>query len=245
MSKLIIANWKMNGSIEQIERDLSIYAKSIYTNNSSVVLALPNVYLYIASQIKNKLGAKFSLAAQDVSEFTNYGAYTGEVSATMLKGLGTKYLIIGHSERRASLNETDDSLINKIDNTLNEKITPIFCIGESKGSRENIKYIDFLQNQLAILLKVNSSFDKLVIAYEPIWAIGTGVLPTSEQISEVLKLIKAFVQNYLPHAKIMALYGGSVSGINASEILNLPEVDGVLVGGASLKPDDFISICTY
>ncbi len=245
MSKLIIANWKMNGSVEQIERDVSIYAKCIYTNNPSVILALPNIYLYIASQIKNKLGAKFSLAAQDVSEFINYGAYTGEISATMLKELGTKYLIIGHSERRAYLNETEDSLVNKIDNALNEKITPVFCIGESKSIRENGKYINFLDNQLRILLQVKSSFDKLVIAYEPIWAIGTGVVPNGEQICEVLKLIKAFVQNYLPHAKITALYGGSVSGVNAYEILNLPEVDGVLVGGASLKPDDFISICTY
>ncbi len=245
MSKLIIANWKMNGSIEQIEHDLSIYAKSVYTNNPSVVLAIPNIYLYLAAQIQNKLGAKFSLAAQDVSKFRNYGAYTGEISASMLKELGAKYFIIGHSERRTYLNETEDSLVHKIDNTLNEEIIPVFCIGESKSIRESVEYRDFLENQLKTLLKVKSSFDKLVIAYEPIWAIGTGIVPTSEQISEVLKLIKAFVQNYLPHAKITALYGGSVSGGNASEILNLPEVDGVLVGGASLKPGDFVSICTY
>ena len=100
-------------------------------------------------------------------------------------------------------------------------------------------------NQLGLLLKLNTSFDTLVIAYEPIWAIGTGVLPTSEQMIEVLKLIKGFVQKNFPRAKIALLYGGSVSGQNASEILNLPGVDGVLVGGASLKSNDFISICTY
>ncbi len=245
MSKLIVSNWKMNGSVAQIEHDLSIYASLFHTNNPSVVLALPDIYLYLASQIKNKLGAKFSLAAQDISKFASYGAYTGEINATMLKEFGIRYSIIGHSERRTYLNESEDCLISKIDNILNEKITPVFCIGESQSIRENMKYIDFIENQLRILLKVKSSFESLVIAYEPIWAIGTGVVPTSEQISEVLKLIKAFVQNYLPHAKITLLYGGSVSGVNAFEILNLPEVDGVLVGGASLKPDDFISICTY
>lgn len=245
MSKLIVANWKMNGNIEQIENDLSIYAYQVNTNNPSVVFALPNIYLYLATQTKKKLGAKFSLAAQDVSQFEGFGAFTGEVSAKMLKEFGTKYTVIGHSERRTYLTESEDSLINKIENTLNEKIIPIFCIGEPKNIRDTSKYFGFLASQLRVLLKVKTPFDTLVIAYEPIWAIGTGVLPTNEQIAEVLKLIKAFVQKYLPHAKITLLYGGSVSGINACEILNLPDVDGILVGGASLKSDDFISICTY
>ena len=245
MSKLIVANWKMNGSTKQIENDLAIYASEIKTNNPSVVLALPNIYLHLASKIKNNLGAKFSIATQDVSQFEGCGAFTGEVSTQMLKEFGIQYSIIGHSERRTYLNESEDLLIKKTQNALTQKIIPIFCIGEPKNVRDTSTYLDFLVNQLGLLLKLNTSFDTLVIAYEPIWAIGTGVLPTSEQIIEVLKLIKGFVQKNFPRAKIALLYGGSVSGQNASEILNLPGVDGVLVGGASLKSNDFISICTY
>jgi triosephosphate isomerase len=245
MSKLIIANWKMNGNIQQIENDLSVYAQTYPVNNTQVVLALPSIYLYQASKIKTTLKAKFSLAAQDVSRFAQYGAVTGEVNALMLKELLVQYIIIGHSERRTLLGDSQSTLINKIENTIEAQMIPVFCIGEDKTIRDGGKYLDFLCEELSLLLQVKVPLIELVIAYEPIWAIGTGVLPTMFQISEVLKLIKAFVQNYLSHAKITLLYGGSVSGKNANEILNLPEVGGVLVGGASLKTDEFISICTY
>lgn len=245
MSKLIVANWKMNGSISQIKNDLLAYSNSVLTNAENVVLAVPSVYLYLASEIKMKSGANYKLAAQDVSIFQHNGAYTGEINASMLKELGVEYIIVGHSERRTLLNERDNLLLSKLENVLSSGLIPIFCIGEEKITRDNGDYHEFLTNQLKVLEKLKNPLKELVIAYEPIWSIGTGVVPTLEQISEVLKLIHAFVQNYLTHAKITLLYGGSVSGKNSKEILGHGDVDGVLVGGASLKVDDFSKICAY
>ena len=141
MSKLIVANWKMNGSLKQISEDLLCYTANNITNTSSVVFALPNIYLSEAVAIKNKLSGKYVLASQDISQFGAKGAYTGEISAPMLKEFGIQYAIIGHSERRINLNESNDVLINKINNAIIEKITPIFCIGEPKNIRDaNLGY---------------------------------------------------------------------------------------------------------
>ncbi len=247
MAKLIVANWKMNGSFTKIEEDLRTYLHNHNTNVKNVVFALPNVYLGLIKCLK--IDASFKLGSQDISKFDNVGAYTGEVSGAMLKDLGVDYAIIGHSERRMYFNENEDILIKKINNAINNNITPIYCIGESISVRKNKNYKDFLLNQLEVLTKTNIAVTKaeikLVIAYEPIWAIGSGLVPSTEEIVEVINFINAFVQNYLPHAKITALYGGSVSKINAKEILDLPQVDGVLVGGASLLIPDFTSICSY
>ncbi|HMT02574.1 MAG TPA: triose-phosphate isomerase [Burkholderiales bacterium] len=246
MAKLIVANWKMNGSFTKIEEDLRTYLQNTTTNANNVVFALPNVYLGLVKCLE--IDAGFKLCSQDISKFDNVGAYTGEVSGAMLKDLGIDYAIVGHSERRIYFNEDEDILIKKVNNAINNKITPIYCIGESISVRKSKNYKDFLLNQLELLTKTNviaKEEIKLVIAYEPIWAIGSGVVPSTEEIVEVINFINAFVQKYLPHAKITALYGGSVSKINAKEILNLPQVDGVLVGGASLLIPDFTSICSY
>lgn len=245
MSKLIVANWKMNGNINKIKADLITYAKTLSTNQSTVVLAIPTLYLYEASQICKEFNVKFKLACQDISQFSNFGAYTGEISATMMKETNVSYVIVGHSERRAYLNESGSTLLGKIENALLNEITPIFCIGEDITTRNKGGYAEFLIQQLELLTQIKTPFSSLVIAYEPIWAIGTGVIPTLEQISEISKLIHAFVQNYLPHAKITALYGGSVSSKNAQAILDILDVGGVLVGGASLVVDDFSKICLY
>lgn len=247
MTKLIVANWKMNGSYIKIQEDFKIYMQNPSTNASNIVFALPSLYLSLIKDLKST--ANFQLASQDISEFGKFGAYTGEISGAMLKDVGVTYAIIGHSERRAYFNESNDILIKKIDNAVNNKIIPIYCIGEEKTVRESKKYQNFLFKQLEVLtkisaLKANEKIE-LVIAYEPIWAIGTGVVPTMMEIIEIIDFINAFVQKYLPHAKITALYGGSVSSKNATEILDLPQVDGVLVGGASLLIPEFISICSY
>ncbi|MDQ5921531.1 MAG: triosephosphate isomerase [Pseudomonadota bacterium] len=245
MSKLIVANWKMNGSVNQVKADLAAYSASQSTNQPGVVLALPQVYLPLASQLLTQLNAQFKLASQNVSQFNKCGAYTGEVSADMLKEFAVDYIIIGHSERRQIFNESGSVLLNKIEAALLCGMTPIFCIGEDKSLRDQHNYTDFLVQQLELLLQIKLPLTNLVIAYEPIWAIGTGVIPSMEQIDEIMQLIHVFAQNYLPHVKVSVLYGGSVNGKNAQDILSISTVDGVLVGGASLKVDDFSKICAY
>ncbi len=245
MSKLIVANWKMNGSLDKITGDLSFYSNNSSTNNSSVILAIPSIYLGQAQQLLEKYKANFSLASQNISQFASPGAYTGEISGAMLKEFDVKYTLIGHSERRMYFNESGSILQNKIENALSNQIMPIFCIGEDRNIRNKGSYKDFIVQQLELLLQVKADIIELVIAYEPIWSIGTGMVPTSNEISEIINLIHAFVQSYLPHAKITALYGGSVSGNNARDILNLERIGGVLVGGASLKTEEFVNICAY
>lgn len=239
--KLIVANWKMNGTSKKIANDLGVYRANEITNTANVVIALPSPYLYLALGID----AKFKLASQDVSQFANCGAYTGEISSKMLVDFGVKYSIVGHSERRSNFGETDTVLIKKLENVIQAGIIPIFCIGEEQQVRDDGKYIEFLLKQLELLLQLKVDINELIIAYEPIWAVGTGKVPEVSQISEIANLIHSFVQKTLPRAKIPVLYGGSVSAKNIAEILQLNDIAGVLVGGASLNFDEFTAICTY
>jgi len=244
MNKLIIANWKMNGSLAKITQDLSAYTTNPISNQANVAVALPMLYIPTAAQIIAANQSKLSLACQDVSKFANHGAYTGEISGEMLKEFKVRYAIIGHSERRMFLHENNHTLIKKMDEAITSGLIPVFCIGEEKSVRTSGKYIEFLTTQLELLHQVEEPITQLVIAYEPIWSIGTHVLPSPQEIMEIMQLIHTFVQNYLPHAKITALYGGSVGANNAKEILSLQGVAGVLVGGASLNVDDFTAICS-
>lgn len=247
MRKLIIANWKMNGSCTKLNDDLAYYVNNQYSNKANIILALPNIYLGMAHDILNGYSkdnnVSFKLASQDISQFSGHGAYTGEISGIMLQDVGVSYAIIGHSERRNILQEGSGLLLAKLENALNSGVAPIFCVGEAQSVRANNQYHDFLIDQLRLLLKIKHPFNNLIIAYEPIWSIGTGVVPEDNQIQEIMELIAAFMQKNLPHVKITTLYGGSVSGKNADTILNLNTVGGVLVGGASLNVDDFIKIC--
>lgn len=240
MSKLIVANWKMNGSLSKVKSDLESYNSNPVTNNANVVLTLPMPYLSIASSIVDKQ----KLAAQDLSRFDGYGAYTGEVSASMLKDLNMAYALVGHSERRNILDESDDLLIKKVENLINHQITPIFCIGESLKVRQENEYFKFISNQLSFLVPALDKLSNLVIAYEPIWSIGTGVIPTNQQIAQMMDYIHSFMQKCANHVKMATLYGGSVTSDNAKSILSTSLVDGVLVGGASLKVNEFMAICS-
>jgi triosephosphate isomerase len=239
--KLIVANWKMNGTTEKIANDLSAYSSSEITNMANVIIALPAPYLYQALKIK----PKFKIASQDVSRFTDYGAYTGEISSKMLLDFKVEYTIVGHSERRSNFGESGTVLAKKLGNVINVGITPIFCIGEEQSVRDSGKYNEFLLNQLELLTQLNTDIKELIIAYEPIWAVGTGVVPTGLQIGEIVNLIHSFVQKTLPRAKISVLYGGSVTAKNIAEILQIADIAGVLVGGASLKVDEFTAICVH
>ncbi len=237
--KLIVANWKMNGICENIANDLKAYTADKITNSANVVIALPILYLHQALL----LNANFKIASQDVSQFAGFGAYTGEISSQMLLDFNTRYTIVGHSERRQNLHETNQVLAKKLENLINSQIIPIFCIGEEQSVRDNGTYNGFLLSQLELLSGLNVEIQELVVAYEPIWAIGTGRVPTVDQIVEIAGLINSFVQKTLPRAKIRVLYGGSVTAKNIAEILQITDIAGVLVGGASLKVDEFTAIC--
>jgi triosephosphate isomerase len=243
--KLIVANWKMNGNLEKVVHDITCYTNNPSTNNHNVVFALPFLYLISAKHLLLNVNAKCKLASQDISTFNNYGAYTGEISGSMLQEIGISYSIIGHSERRLLYAESQEVLLKKLENAVASNITPIYCIGETLDIRNTKRYCEFLKQELDILFKLQNPFHSIIIAYEPIWAIGTGVTPNIQEISEITDLIYAFMQNYSPHAKITALYGGSVSDSNIKEILDIPQIGGVLVGGASLNTKSFIQICNY
>jgi len=239
--KLIVANWKMNGTSEKIANDLSAYGSSEITNRANVLIAVPAPYLYQAL----KISPKFKIASQDVSRFADYGAYTGEISSKMLLDFKVEYAIIGHSERRSNLNESGMVLVKKLENVINSGIIPIFCIGEEQSVRDGGKYIEFLLSQLELLTQPNLNIKELVIAYEPIWAVGTGIVPAVDEIAEIVNLIHSFVQKTLPRAKISVLYGGSVTAKNIAQTLQIADIAGVLVGGASLKVDEFTAICAH
>lgn len=242
--KLIVANWKMNGSARKIVSDLQNYVSDIATNSENIVLALPATYLALAkAELKKYSTSKINLAAQDVSKFLCSGAYTGEISAEMLKDVGAHYVIVGHSERRMFFHETNHALAKKLDMVIANGMIPIFCIGEDKSARERHKHFEVLTEQLQLLHLIEEPVKELIIAYEPTWCIGTGDVPTTFEIGEVMDLVYGFVQNYLPHAKITTLYGGSVTSSNIKNLLSIDNNEGVLVGGASLDVDEFKKIC--
>lgn len=243
MKKLIVANWKMNGNIHKLACDLNEYINNPKTNADNIVLGLPNTLLATAyTQLQTH---NIKLAAQNISHFGACGAYTGEVNAAMLKDVGAQYVIIGHSERREYFAETDTTLQTKLQNAITDGLIPIFCVGESEEKRDSGNYSNFVTKQLNILSNLDVEINEIVIAYEPIWAIGTGRVPTLEQIQEMGTLIHAFAHENLRCGKITVLYGGSVSPNNVKDILSLSEINGVLVGGASLKVSDFKAVCAH
>lgn len=211
----------------------------------TVVLCTPAIHLsQVAAIVKNS--PKVFLAAQNISEHES-GAYTGDISADMIKSVGATFVILGHSERREYHHETNAQLGARVKLALAKGLTPIFCCGESLQTREAGNHVDFVNNQLKESLFDLSAEDmsKVVIAYEPIWAIGTGVTASSDQAQEMHKSIRASLASNFGNdvaAGISILYGGSMKPDNAKELLAQPDVDGGLIGGASLKSRDFIQI---
>lgn len=241
-SKMIIANWKMNGSLLKLEEDLNYYFKEL-SSNLNLVFAMPHVFLHQTSLMLYNANSGFSLATQDLSRFNGYGSYTGEVSNNLLQEFKVKYALIGHSERREFFNENNEVLSSKLANCISHNITPVLCIGESREIREKGSYLDFLSEQLKVLIHLNTHFNEIIIAYEPIWAIGTGLIPETQEIEEVGAFIHNFMQGNFTHVKISTLYGGSVTERNIDSILTIPTINGVLVGGASLDRNKFKIIC--
>ncbi|MDR2814035.1 MAG: triose-phosphate isomerase [Prevotellaceae bacterium] len=242
--KIVAGNWKMNTTFDEGEALVKaiIAKKGEVKSDVTLVVAPPFTHLTCLAEALEKAG--IGLSAQNCAEYES-GAYTGEVSAKMLASVDVKYCILGHSERREYYGETNATLTRKIDLALKHKLTPIFCVGEKLDEREANRHFDVVRAQLEVLTRLSAEdFAKVVVAYEPVWAIGTGKTATSAQAQE----IHAFIRKTLA-AKFGAaaeqtpiLYGGSCKPSNAAEIFAQPDVDGGLIGGASLAADDFIAI---
>lgn len=230
--KVIAGNWKMNGSRASLQ-DMVKSLQNVETENE-IILCVPYTMLGID-------GGRVSLGAQDVSTH-DHGAYTGEVSAQMIADTGAKYVIVGHSERRQYHNETNDIVRQKVQAALSAGLTPIVCVGETMEEKQAGKTMEIIES--GVRESIPNDIDKdIIVAYEPRWAIGAGLTPTTEEIAEAHKLIADTLSD-MGLSGTPVLYGASVKGSNAESIMTIPNVDGVLVGGASLKPDDFIPIIT-
>lgn len=245
--KIIAGNWKMNKTIYQsIEfiQDLKTYE---FNENKRVIICPPYTSLYTLSvQVE---GSCIKLGAQNMHH-EEQGAYTGEISSLMLLGSNVEYAIVGHSERRQYFNETDEIINKKVLSALKHGLKPILCIGETLDQREQGKTADILKAQILSNLKdvPEEEILRIVIAYEPIWAIGTGKTATPEQADEGCKVVRDTIKNIYNNEiadNIYILYGGSVNVKNAKELFVMPNIDGGLVGGASLKASDFAKIINY
>lgn len=246
---LIAGNWKMNNDVEQslkLVEDLKSLLDE-FDNNVTVLICPTFTSLYTVKEaIKN---SNIKIGAQNM-HFEDKGAYTGEISPIMLKNLGIEYVIIGHSERRQYFNETDETVNKKLKSALKYDIIPILCVGETLSEREANIEKETVKNQIVKAFEniKPSNAEKITVAYEPIWAIGTGRNATCEQANEMASFIRSCIKEIYDEQlsdKIIIQYGGSVKGTNAKEILSQSDIDGALVGGASLKADEFLKIINY
>ena len=238
---LIVGNWKMNGTLDSIEEILKIDKLSKDYKNE-IALCIPNTLINSAHKIISY--KKLIIGAQDCHQEES-GAYTGEVSANMLKDSGAKIIIIGHSERRQFYNETDEIVNKKATSVIKTGLQTIICVGETEEEKNKGLTNEIVCSQLDKSMPSISNNLNTVIAYEPIWAIGTGRIPSLQEIESVhkeLRLLISDIKGKEVSNKIRILYGGSVKPSNAKDIFSLENVDGALVGGASLKSDDFIGI---
>lgn len=244
--KIIVANWKMNLSYEESLRYIKDI-RSFLVGLKNVKMILCPAFVSLADVKKEIKLKKIELGAQDVF-WMEEGAYTGEVSIKSLKEIGCKYVIIGHSERRQFLNETDAMINRKIQIALSHNITPILCIGENLEQRNDNQTAQILRDQLLENLKVIDfkNSQQILIAYEPIWAIGTGHEASAEQVNEAVIIIKSQLTKLYPNKDIeksfKILYGGSVDENNIGSFLDLDVIDGFLVGGASVNKAEFIKL---
>ena len=248
MKKIIIGNWKLN--LDHLEA-IQLLQKINYTlpknieDQIEIVLSPSFTSIRSLQTVISSDKLKIKLSSQNVSQFAS-GAYTGEVSASQLKKLEIDYAIVGHSERRTLFNEVDSEINIKVNKLIDSDIVPIFCFGESTEERKNGSYLTFIENQINEGLKGlrKDKVKKLIVAYEPIWAIGTGEVASLEDIVEVLDYVKNIISKkpFFNNDIIKFIYGGSVSPDNAKSILNSRIVDGALVGGASLDATKFVDI---
>ncbi len=240
--KLIAGNWKMNGSIEANEALVRAVVTGMGADPGCLAaLCVPAPYLAQLQSLRH--GSTLELGAQDVSAH-GQGAYTGEVSAAMLKEFGVRYAIVGHSERRQYHFETDQLVADKAKAALAHGITPIVCVGETLAQREAGQTEEVVKRQLAAVIHTNGHcISEVVVAYEPVWAIGTGKTASPQQAQQVHAVLRAQLKAATAHSeRVHILYGGSMNAANAASLLAQPDIDGGLIGGASLKAPDFLQI---
>ncbi len=243
---MVAGNWKMNGSCESVKELITGIKEGMGSvNKAEVVVCPPSVFIPRVSGVAE--GSVIKVGSQNVCD-ADSGAFTGEISAEMLKEIGCEYAIVGHSERRALYGETDELVAKRFAAARRNGLKPIFCIGETLEERESGITNDVCSRQIdaVIALEGVESFADAVIAYEPVWAIGTGKTASPEQAQEVHAYIRGKIAalNANVAEGLQILYGGSMNPANAKELIGQPDIDGGLIGGASLKPADFLAICT-
>jgi triosephosphate isomerase len=243
--KIVAGNWKMHKNAEQTDDLLNELIAKVPTDSDVQVIVAPT-FLNLASAVDHLEFTNINVAAQNVHQAES-GAYTGEISADMLKSVGVNIVILGHSERRAIFHETDALIASKVNTALKHEMTVIFCFGEELKDRQSKNHFTIVENQLRDgLFHIEAKeWENIVLAYEPVWAIGTGETASPEQAQEMHQFIRETVRTAYGSAiaeAVSILYGGSVKPENANEIFSKPDVDGGLIGGAALKADDFVAI---
>jgi triosephosphate isomerase len=253
-TRIISGNWKMNGSRKEIKKwfqnffkRVEIFEKANHRSVPDIILCLPTIYLPFAKQVAtsyNNASERFKIfiGAQDC-HYSDGGSFTGNISPSMFKEFAVDYSIVGHSERRKFDGESNAIVASKATACLRNGLVPIICLGESLETREGGRYLEFVAKQ-AFESTENVDLSRTIIAYEPVWAIGTGKVPTMDEIEETSSYIKKVLskKSSIDIGDINLLYGGSVKSNNVKEIMSLKSVNGVLVGGASLKGDEFFDI---
>ena len=243
--KIVAGNWKMHKNAEETEDLLNELIDKLPNDVEAQVIVAPT-FINLASAVDHLEFTNIAVAAQNMSQFES-GAYTGEISADMLKSMGVNIVIIGHSERRAYFHETDFILADKVTTALSHNMTVIFCFGEELKDRQNNQHFNIVENQLrdGLFHIKDKNWEQIVLAYEPVWAIGTGETASPEQAQEMHRFIRETVRQRFGSTiaeDVSILYGGSVKPENAKEIFSKPDVDGGLIGGAALKATDFAAI---
>lgn len=242
---IVLGNWKLNGSTASAEALVAAILAGVAGLDAIDVGVCPS-FVFIPQAVRQTAHTHLKVGAQDCSQYVQ-GAYTGEVAADMLRDVGCRYVLIGHSERRSLFAERDDVIARKVGRALAAGLTPVLCVGETLDERESGRMNDVVCSQVqAAIDEVGvGAFERIVIAYEPVWAIGTGLTATPEQAQAMHATIRTLIagQNEPVARTIRIQYGGSVKPDNAAELFSQPDIDGGLIGGASLKAEDFITIC--
>lgn len=243
--KIVAGNWKMNNDINQTENLIDEIVSKQRENTVAKIVIAPS-FINLHAAVQKTRGTNIIVAAQNMHQAES-GAYTGEVSVSMLKGINVNTVILGHSERRAYFNETNSLLAEKVTTALKHNLTVIFCFGEELADRQSGNHFNIVETQLreGLFHLGQTDWSSIVLAYEPVWAIGTGETASPEQAQEMHSYVRGLLHTNIGEAiaeQTSILYGGSVKADNAREIFSKPDVDGGLIGGAALKADDFMAI---
>ncbi|MNK56726.1 Bifunctional PGK/TIM [compost metagenome] len=243
--KIVAGNWKMNNDIQQTEALLAEILNKKQDNTVAKIVVAPT-FVNLQAAVQQTAGTGVIVAAQNMHQAEN-GAYTGEISVGMLKSIHVNTVILGHSERRAYFGETNSLLAQKVNTALKHDVTIIFCFGEELADRQSGNHFNVVETQLreGLFHIDKNDWNSVVLAYEPVWAIGTGETASPEQAQEMHAFIRTLIKDNVSEAiaeNTSILYGGSVKPDNAREIFSKPDVDGGLIGGAALKADDFLAI---